>query len=328
MERGKRVAVLGAGAWGTAVATVLADNGVAVTLWCFEEDCAHDIKSVHINKKYLPDVILSNRIQVTTSLMDAVSDVDFIFEAIPVRFLRSVFSTIAQQCPQAKSSRWVILSKGIEQDTTEIPSTIIEDVFKTPITYAVVAGPNFAQELVQRVVTATIVASHDQTLAQELALILTNDYFKAYVSNDPLGVQVCGAVKNVIALIVGIAQGSGYKHENTVAFLVTKGLEEIAQLTSAYKGLPQTAFGLAGLGDVMLTCAGTLSRNLRFGKHIGGGMSLDEVSKKFVPLPEGVGTAQSIYGLVKQRGLSLPLCQAAYECVFEGLQFKDVIARL
>ncbi len=313
-----KITVLGAGAWGTAIATLLAHNKHDVTLWCFEPEVARDINLVHINKKFLPDVQLPETIQATNNMQEALEGATWIFEAIPVLYMRSVFQQAKMSVPS--DTRWVLLSKGLEQDTLMLPTQIFDDVFGKHVSKAVVGGPNFARDLVAKALTATTIASSDNKLAHGLEKILSNNYFITTISDDMIGVQVGGAIKNVLALAVGIARGNGWK-ENTIAYLLTQGLAEIATLSEHMGGKRETVYGLSGLGDMILTCTGTLSKNLRVGTMIGQGKTMDEIKDLVPVLPEGINTTASLYALMVRDNIQLPVCQRTYACIFQGIAF-------
>ncbi|MFH0898376.1 MAG: NAD(P)H-dependent glycerol-3-phosphate dehydrogenase, partial [bacterium] len=315
-------AILGAGAWGSAIASVLDVNNHHVILWCHEPEVAYEITTSKTNKMYIPTLAFSQNITATTDLYEAVTSAEWIFEALPVKFLRSIVEKAKPHVPN--NAKWVILSKGIEQETLFLPSQIIEDVLKKTVPHVVLAGPNFAHELVEKLFTASFVASANHALAQEIAAIMRNTYFKPVLSDDPIGTQVAGALKNVLALISGIAYGSGYK-ENTVAYLLTQGLKEIAHLAHCFGGKRETAYDLPGLGDMILTCTGTLSKNLKAGRFLARNCSLEELSLNFQALPEGINTIQSLYQLIKQNNLDLPLCKAAYEFIFQNKPFSKFL---
>lgn len=326
---GIKVAVLGAGAWGTAFSTLLTNNDIDVMLWSHEPEVAQDIAATGINKQYFPNFLLPRRIIPTCNLREATDEVSWIFQATPVKYVRSVFEQLKSEAPdKAHSCSWALLSKGIEQQTFFVTSQILEDVFGKNVSYAVIGGPTFAVEVAQQVFTATMIASKEASVAQNLAKIASNSYFKPYLSSDPLGVQIGGAIKNIVALALGICQGAGYGHENTSAYIVTKGLYEVAQIIQHYGGVKETAYGLAGLGDLVLTCTGTHSKNMKFGRFIGVGGTLLSAEEEFSVFPEGFNTVQAIYALAKQEKLNLPLCIGVYEYIFQGRLFEDILKNL
>jgi len=320
------VTVLGAGAWGSAIAHLLATNGNDVTLWCHESEVAESINKSHCNKHYLPSTILPDTVHATTSLPDALANATWIFEAIPVQHIRSVLMQCKGLAPY--DAAWVLLSKGIEQQTLLLPSQILQQVVGADVRYAVLGGPNFAAELVERALTATVVASTDDVLVKKLSLLVANDYFKTCISDDPVGVQIGGAVKNVLALTIGFAHGVGYKYHNTMAYLFSQGLAEAALLAERLGGKKETMYGLAGLGDIVLSCTGTMSKNFRLGMLLGQGLPIEQAAKKFSVVPEGMNTLQSLHEIVQQSKLHLPLCMGAYRCIYEGFPFKQALLSL
>lgn len=322
----KKIVIIGAGAWGTAIALLLADNGYHVTLWAYEPEVARDIEKFHTNKKYFPDVVLPERISATDNLVQALEHAEWIFEATPVKYLRNVLTQVKDQVPSAAFARWVLLSKGIEQHTNLLPSQILEEIFPKSA-YAVVGGPNFAVEVAARAFTATTIASKHEALAHDVATLLANTYFKTFTSSDSIGVQIGGAVKNVIALAVGMAEGAGYGH-NARAYLITQGIAEIKMLAEFFGGKHETILGPAGLGDLILTCTGDLSKNLRLGKKIGMGMTIEHLMAEYTILPEGMNTVQSLHEMISNQHLVLPLCRGTYDCIFQGESFKKMLQDL
>ena len=319
------VVVLGAGSWGTAFSTLLAENGYKVNLWCHEKEVCDAIVSTRINARYLPEITLDEKIRSTTSLEQALTDVHWVFEVVPVKFLRHVLKQASSYVKPSQT--WVILSKGIEQDTLFLPSQILDDVFGYHEKKATVSGPNFAKDLTGKIPTATTVATSDCDLGRELQHVLANSYFRPYLSLDLIGVQVGGAIKNVLALFIGIAKGAGAR-DNTIAYLFTRGLGEMAEIADYFGGKRETIYGLSGLGDFFLTAMGMQGRNQRVGMMIGQGKSLEAIEKETEIIAEGVNTTQSLHQIIQKSNLRLPICQGAYRIVFEGLTFHDLLAEL
>lgn len=321
----KTVCVLGEGAWGTAFATLLANNGHHVNLWCYDENVAHIIHETRVNSRYLPDVFLSDQIQPITNLSEALCGAEFVFEAIPVKFLRSVLEQ-AIHCFDAKQV-WIVLSKGVEQNTLMLPSDIIDDCFKHQVKTAVFAGPSFASELARKKITAGDLASNDCNLLQDLKTLLKSSYFKPYCSSDPRGVQAGGALKNVIALAVGMLDGAGYT-DNAKAFVISKGLEELAIFAELLGGKRTTIYGLSGVGDLVLTAMSAKSRNFEFGKAIGKGIPKDAIEQMMAHVAEGVNTVKSVHQIMKQQNVHLPISAGVYEVVFEGKSIGHMVEDL
>jgi glycerol-3-phosphate dehydrogenase (NAD(P)+) len=313
--------MLGDGAWGTAVASLLATNGYEVMLWCNDEQAARSIATTGYNERYLPGVQLSALITPTTDLDAAMRFSPWIFEAIPVKHLRTVLGrTINCFDPQ---QTWIILSKGIEQDTLLLPAAIIDDVFGYATRKVIFSGPSFAHDVVRHQLTAVDLASTDRDASRAMQTMVTNDFFSASLSDDPVGIQVGGAVKNVIALGVGLLDGAGYT-DNAQAFLLTKGLHEMVRIAEFFGGKPATLYGLAGVGDLVLTALGKHSKNVAFGRRIGTGQKMSEQETQ----PEGVTTVQSVYQLAQQHNLDLPVCNGVYRVLFQNLSVKDMLTDL
>lgn len=321
------ITVLGGGSWGTAVATVLAHNGHKVILWCHEPEVVSDINNKRINTKFLSNVTLHENIVATAHIQEAVNASSWIFEAIPVKYVRSVLSQAKNVV--ASNHKVVVLSKGIEADSLLFPVDIVKDVWNIvpKDAIAVLGGPNFANELAEKVPTATIIAASSPALTQEIARLVQTDYFQPYQSIDIVGVEVGGAFKNVIALAMGIAHGVGYKN-NTIAYLFCQGVSEVSKLAQALGGKAETIYGLAGFGDMFLCSLDSLSKNFKIGKVLGQGYPLCDLAAQYPIIPEGINTLQSLKRLIKKYNLQLPLCQTTYEFVFEGTCFKRILLRL
>lgn len=311
----RTITVLGAGAWGTAIAQLLAYNGYRVILWCFEEKVAQDIATLHVNTAYLPEVELHGAIEVTTDIAYAIGQSRWVFEAIPTMHLRSVLEHSKHFI--SHDHVWVILSKGVEQGSFKLPATILEDVFGISVPYVVLAGPSFASEVVAHKLTAVSLASNNYACALQCAQLLNHETFTTHLSDDVIGVQVGGAFKNVIALATGIAQGRGWG-ENARAYLLTLGLEEMGRLSVIYGGKAATTYGLSGLGDMLLTCTGSLSKNLRIGKMLGSGETLSQLKATGMVLPEGINTVQSLHQCARINGFQSRIVTAVYAFIFDG----------
>lgn len=321
----KQITILGAGAWGTAIATLLADNGHSVLLWCHEPEVAQGINKNHSNQHYLPGILLSERITATADLKVALEGAEWIFEAVPVAYLRAILD-------QAKGwyspiQKWVIMSKGIEQETLRLPTQIIDDVFGVHVRKAVVAGPSFAADVVRKQITGVVVASESCDDALMLQTMLANAYFRPYITTDILGVQIGSALKNVIALGIGMLKGAGYA-DNAQAYMLTRGLREIAQLAHSMGGKQETVYGLSGMGDLVLTSMGSSSKNMALGKLLGAGESLEQIAQRFGTLPEGLNTVKSIHRLTHRYKLTLPLCAGIYEVIFEQKPLNVMLQEL
>ncbi len=319
---GSNITILGDGAWGTACAHLLAHNGYTVTLWCYNEEVADSIKRTGYNTQYLPGIALPSSIIPVTHLEEALTNATWIFEAIPVKFLRTIVSHCTPYVSQEQI--WVILSKGIENNTLLLPSQIVTDTLGVTVPFVVLSGPSFARDLVQQQPTGVVLASTNTMLAQQLALLLNNHYFTSTVAHDIYGVQVCGALKNCIALALGILDGAGYS-DNTKALAATQGLQEIALIGEQYTGTRDTTYGLAGIGDLILTAFGSRSRNRMIGREIGQGKKVEDILAVMHQIPESINTVQSAYQLTQKFSLSLPLFTTLYKILFQNMPIEALI---
>ncbi len=320
-----KIAVLGAGAWGTALASVLADNGHDVLLWAYEDDVVNDINLRHRNSRYLPNVILHQSIQATHDITKVICDAAYVIESLPVCYMRS---TIAQMINCfSKEQIWVITSKGIEQNTLMLPTQIIDDLFGHKTKKVVMAGPSFAQEVVAKKLTGIVIASDDHHLAEQFRALMRNGYFCPEISSDMIGVQLGGALKNVITLGIGMLDGAGFA-DNAKAFLLTQGLAEMTRLGLKLGAKQETFYGLSGVGDLVLTAMGRFSKNLAIGRQLGQGKSIDQIIKETGYIPEGVNTVQSLHQLMQDVDVDLPVCNGIYDVIFESKPLQYMVSRL
>ncbi len=321
----KHVTIIGEGAWGTAVATLLAHNGYHVRIWCHHRELVDSINTTHQNERFLPGILLDKKIKAVASLKEALADVTWVFEAIPVKYLRTVLKEAKPWVHEQQI--WVVLSKGIEQETLLFPSQIIDEVFEKKVATTIFAGPSFAMDVARKQITAVTIAAADCEQGKALQKILANDYFRPYITTDFIGVQAGAALKNVITIGVGMLDGAGYT-DNAKAFLLTRGLSEMMQLSCALGGTKETVYGLSGVGDLVLTGMGELSRNLLVGRRLGRGDSLDTILKEIDAIPEGINTVQSVYQLMKKQKISLPICRGIYEIIFKGRSLHNFLQSL
>jgi len=311
-----KLTVLGAGAFGTAIANMLAENGHKVTLWCYEQEVAHAITATNINSRYLPGINLHKNITATTSLQEALQN-SLIFEAVPVAHLRTVLTAAQPYC--TADHQWVVLSKGIEKSSCLLPSQILKDLL--PSTHfpqiAVLSGPSYAQEVATHQQTGVMLASEDHLLAQQIQLLVTNSWFTTEISDDFLGVQLCAAYKNVAALYLGILAGAG-AGENARAQAFLQCLEELKLLVQTLGDNTSTVYGPAGLGDMLLTCYGKQSRNHTAGILLGKGGTLEAVIAQLGTEPEGFNSVVAFQQWAKKNNLTLPICSAVHEIIFNS----------
>jgi glycerol-3-phosphate dehydrogenase (NAD(P)+) len=319
------ITVFGAGAWGTAIATVLSNNNNDVLLWCYEQDVVDEINATRINRVYLPGVVLNERIMATGSLKEACEFSNTIFEVVPVAFLRGVLKKTKSFVNDKIC--WVLASKGIERDSLLFPTGIVDDIFGPESKKVVFSGPNFAKDVANKFPTATTIASADTKLADKVAKLLANEYFKPYLSQDVIGAQVGGALKNVVALAIGVITGAGYP-DNTRSFILTKSLAEMKMIACDLGGKEETVYGFSGVGDLVLTALGSQSRNVKTGTMIGQGIPLSKIEEKLHVLPEGINTVQSLQQLIKKRGLKVPLFESIYQVLFGEMSPEKFVSDL
>jgi glycerol-3-phosphate dehydrogenase (NAD(P)+) len=319
-----RCAVLGAGAWGTALADLLARNGHDVKLWAFERDVVESINTRHENARFLAGHRLASEIQALNDVEETVDDAELVAFATPSHVLRP----IARQAVKALSedAPLVVATKGIEKGTLCLMTEVVDQEAPTA-TVVAISGPSFATEVVSRQPTAVVVASEDESAAELTQRVFSSPYFRAYTHTDVIGVELGGALKNVMAVATGIADGLGLGF-NARAALVTRGLAEMTRLGVALGAEQSTFAGLAGLGDLVLTCTGTLSRNRSVGVELGKGSQLDEVLRSRETVAEGVTAAQSARELAVREGVEMPIVDAVNRVLFEGQPARSAIGEL
>lgn len=322
----KRIAILGGGAYGTALATLCAANGHEVFVWCYEQKVADCIERYHMNENYLPGIMLDARIHASADMHEVIScGTQWVFEAVPVKFLRNVLEQAKQSF--SRDQIWVITSKGVELNTHLLPSEIIDDVFHYVPKKVVMAGPSFAYDLAQKELTAVTVAAQDCTLGLQIQKLVANSYFRPYLSLDLIGVQLGGALKNVITLGVGMMDGAGFT-DNAKAFFFTRGLHEMVELAKVQGAREQTLYGLSGIGDLVMTSMGSRSRNLEVGKRIGRGESLENILRQTGYIPEGINTVQTLNQMIQKHSLDLPVFQGIYDAIFSKKNLKHILQSL
>ncbi|HEX8276529.1 MAG TPA: NAD(P)H-dependent glycerol-3-phosphate dehydrogenase [Longimicrobiaceae bacterium] len=322
-----RVAVVGAGSWGTALANVLARKGVATTLWSHEADVAEGIEREHRNPRYLSEVALDPRLRATPEMAEAVEGAEVVVSVSPSHVVRPVMAQAARS--MRPDALVVSASKGIETDTLATMDGVLEEVLPREAALAAtyLSGPSFALEVGLGQPTAVTIASRSARAAERAQELFQTDYFRVYTSSDVAGVELGGALKNVIAIAAGVVEGLGFGN-NTRAALITRGLAEITRLGVDLGANPLTFAGLAGMGDLILTCTGALSRNRQVGLELGRGRSLEEILGGMTQVAEGVRTARSAHDLALRRGIEMPIVHAVHAVLFEGLDARAGVERL
>ena len=322
-----KAAVLGSGSWGTTFAKVLVDAGTETTMWARRAELAEAINIKHVNPDYLPGIELPTSLRATADPAEAVQDADLVVLAIPSQSLRDNLLSWAAILP--RSSTLVSLMKGIELGTVKRMSEVISEVARAePDRVAVVSGPNLAREIALGQPTATVVACSDPTRAEQVQAACAAAYFRPYTNTDVIGTELGGAVKNVIALACGMAAGMGFG-DNTLASLITRGLAETARLGSALGADPMTFAGLAGLGDLVATCASPLSRNRSFGYRLGKGESLQQAQEAtHGQVAEGVKSCRSILDLADRHGVDVPIVREVESVCYGDSSPTGAVGRL
>lgn len=316
----KKIAVIGAGGWGLALGLLLHENKNEVVFWCYSEEEKDQILRYRENKRCLPGIKIPIEIQFTCDIEEALKDVDVAVMAVPSKAIRSTAKLMKAFIP--KKTIVVNVSKGIEEDTLLCLADVIQEELTNSV--VVLSGPSHAEEVSRHIPTVVTVSSVEMDKAQEIQEIFMNQYFRVYTNSDLVGVELGGALKNVIALAAGIVEGMGYG-DNTKAALITRGIAEMTRLGKAMGGKQETFSGLTGIGDLIVTCTSGHSRNRRAGELVGEGLSIEEAMKRVNMVVEGVPTTKAAYALMKKYQVEMPILNAIYTVLFENEPVKETI---
>ena len=308
-------AVLGAGSWGTALAALLANNGLTTWLWGRDAEHIAALRFTRRNDRYLPGLALPPPLHATWDLAQALRDAAAVLVVVPSHAFRSTLKRAVSHLREGASVAWA--TKGLEPDRAALLHEVAAELLPPGAATAVLSGPTFATEVAAGLPTAVTVASSDAAFARSLATALHSQPFRVYTSDDMIGVEVGGAVKNVLAIAAGIADGLGFG-ANTRAALITRGLAEMMRLGVALGGHRETFMGLAGLGDLVLTCTEDLSRNRRLGLGLAGGQSLEQALQDIGQVVEGVRTAREVVKLAEAQSVSMPIAEQVYQVLYMG----------
>jgi glycerol-3-phosphate dehydrogenase (NAD(P)+) len=317
------ISVIGAGSWGTTLACMLTQKGYDVLLWAHEQEVADEINNNGRNSLYLPDVRLSAGLRATHTIEDAVEKARYVLNVVPTQFTRPVFQEAVLHLRH--DAILISASKGIEQGTLLTGHAILSETTNREI--AVLSGPSFAKEVLEKRPTAVTLATRNSDTGLLLQEIFNTNYFRVYTHSDIIGVELGGALKNVIAIASGICDGLGLGH-NARAALITRGLAEMARLGECLGADKKTFSGLSGLGDLVLTCTGPLSRNYSVGVKLGQGMKLAEILSSTRSVAEGVATSQSAFELSKKCGVEMPIVEQVYEVIHKDKNPADAVNML
>jgi len=319
------VAVIGAGAWGTALAKQVADVGYDVKLWCLEDAVASSIRDRAENELFLPGVTLPGRVVATTELAEAVAGSDVIVLVVPSQFLRRVLGELAPHV--SDSQRFVSATKGIEEGSLLRMSQVVHEVLPFATDVTAISGPSFAKEVARGEPTALVAASRHESSRAEVQRRFSSPHFRIYTNDDVIGVELGGALKNVIAVAAGVASGLGLGH-NPKAALMARGLAEISRLAVAMGGNRETLLGLSGVGDLVLTCTGELSRNRTVGVALGEGRPLDEILGSMQQVAEGVRTTHAAVALARRHFVEMPIAFQMERLLAGEVDAKGAMAAL
>ena len=321
------IGVIGAGSWGTTLANLLAKKGYSVTLWVYEADLAERMTKNRINDLYLDGFALSPNLVFTHQLHEAVAGRQLLLLVSPSQVMRHVLKQLQPRLDE--SCLLVSAAKGIENNTLQLMSEVLEAELGTEVKNrcAFLSGPSFAKEVAQEQPTAVAVAAENLEVGHRVQEIFSTDYFRVYTNQDVIGVEIGGALKNVIALASGVGDGLGFNY-NARAALITRGLVEIARLGMAMGAVESTFAGLAGMGDLVLTCTGDLSRNRMVGMELGRGRKLNEILNRMQMVAEGVKTTLSAYQLANKLGVKMPITEQMYQILYEDKDPKLAVADL
>lgn len=319
-----KIGYLGAGTWGFALATLLADNGHHVVLWTSRPAFAEELSKKRQHPK-LPKCKISERLSFTSHLSEVLEDADVVIESVTATGLRPVLEQVLEKggmvCPL------VITSKGIEQDTGLLLPEVAQEILGEDHIIGILSGPSHAEEVIKKLPTSVVSASYDKQFMRDICDLFNSSFFRVYPNSDVNGVAFGGAMKNIMAIACGISDGLGFG-DNTKAALMTRGLHEIRKLSVTKGCLPETLNGLSGMGDLCVTCLSTLSRNYMFGRRLSEGLTPEEAREAIGMVVEGIYTCVSARQLGRKNQIPVPITEAVYAIIYEGLNPKDAVKAL
>ena len=310
--KSKKIAVLGGGSWGTVLANLAAQNDSEVVLWMRDQKVVEQVNSTNINDKYLPDYVLNKKVVATNFLSD-ISSADTVIFCIPSDSFRDIAKLSSPYLKEA--ANLITATKGVEESAFTLMSKILEEEIGNENPIGVLSGPNLAGEIAEGQITGTVIASKNKDLQKSFVEDYSSDEFRVYVSDDPYGVEMGGALKNIYAIACGIADGLN-SGENTVGMIMTRGLAEMSRLAIELDANPKTFLGLSGVGDLITTCASPKSRNHRMGKYLGQGLSVDDAKKEIGQTIEGLKTLRVVWEEAGQREINMPIVESLYKIIY------------
>jgi len=331
MSDTRNICVVGAGSWGTTLAILLSENNHNVALWAWPEEQASQMERSRENKEFLPGVDIPQRIKISGDIAQSVAEADIVVVSVPTHALRAVTEQVAQHIQHRAPNRgalFVNTSKGLEEGSLDRMSQIIAETTGTDVSRILcLLGPSHAEEVSRHIPTSIVVAGTDAKRCEEVQRVFSRPYFRVYTNDDVVGVEIATALKNAIAIAAGIIDGLGYG-DNTKAALITRGLAEIRRIGIAMGAHPETFSGLAGVGDLVVTCLSRHSRNRRVGELIGGGITLDEALATMTMVAEGVRTTRAAVALGRQVQVELPIIEMVQQVLFEGRDPREAVGQL
>lgn len=322
------ISVIGAGSWGTTLANLLAEKGYKVKIWAYEDETRNNINNNHENKQYLPGIILSKNIIALENLKETIVDTELIVSAVPSAYVRETAKKISEIIATDKEIVIVTVSKGLEHETFKLMSQVIAEELPKNVKIAALSGPNHAEEVSKKMPTATAIASSHTEILPKLVEIFQTNYFKPYPLEDEYGVEICGAVKNITAIAIGVCDGLGLG-DNAKASIMTLGLTEMNRIGKNFGVKRGTFFGIAGVGDLIATCTSKHSRNRFYGQKLSEGKTFEEIKKEMNGMiAEGALATKSVYAYAKQNDIDLPLTNQMYEVLYKDKTIKDAVKDL
>ncbi len=318
-----KITFLGGGSFGTALAALLAEKNNIVNIYDRDQNVVNEINLERKNEKYMKDLIIPNGVTAFNNIDEAIKDAEYIVLSVPSHVIRSMCKAIKGKV--SNDIPIISIAKGIEESSDKRLSVVVEEELENPI--VVLSGPSHAEEVVMKIPTTIVSTSKDMKCAIDVQDLFMTPYFRVYTNDDLIGVEIGGAVKNIIALAAGVIDGLGYG-DNTKAALLTRGMKEITRIGIALGGRIETFYGLTGMGDLIVTCTSMHSRNRRAGLLIGKGMSVDEALKEVGMVVEGVKACRAFYELKEKIGISMPITDGLYKGLFEGKDAKVIVDEL
>jgi|TARA_B110000438_G_C15805766_1_gene647233 glycerol-3-phosphate dehydrogenase (NAD(P)+) len=322
--KNKTIAVMGGGSWGTVLANLAALNGSNVILWMRDLAVIEQVNTTHSNKKYLPEYKLSEKVKATNALKE-ISLADTVIFCVPSDSFREIVQSASGHIKD--SAHLISATKGVEENGFSLMSNVIEEVLGSQRSIGVLSGPNLAGEIALNQITGTVIASKDKHLQNQFIEDYSSDSFRVYISDDPYGVEMGGALKNIYAIACGIADGLN-SGENTIGMIMTRGLAEMSRLAIVMGANPQTFLGLSGVGDLITTCASPMSRNHKMGKYLGQGLTVNQAKIRIGQTTEGLKTLKVVWKKARTAGVEMPIVDSLYKIIYQGESLDGTIQKV